>query len=59
MQNLTEQTFAVADHFRISGENLSVAGPMDTKYRHGVPNGTRKLTIMMFTGGVQGRLMAP
>ena len=36
--------------------SFSLAGNMDTKYRHGLPNNTRRLTMMlMFNGDVEGR----
>ena len=36
--------------------SFSLAGNMDTKYGHGLPNNTRRLTTMlMFNGDVEGR----
>ena len=38
------------------GDNdFSLAGNMDTKYRHGLPNATRRITnMLMFNGDIEG-----
>ena len=36
--------------------SFSLAGNMDTKYRHGLPNATRRITnMLMFNGDIEGR----
>ena len=36
-----------------------LAGIMDTKYRHGLPNATRRITnMLMFNGDIEGRFNA-
>ena len=40
-------------------QSFSLAGNMDTKYRQGLPNATRRLTnMLMFSGDIEGRFNA-